>query len=139
MESQGNFFLAQGGKTKSSCFIRTKPRKEFIRQAALREVHMERYQRGEMGRSDYLKKMGSVTLKATHAMGKTCLVVCEDKIKSFLAFFEESMYDQGHFQSVDPISDSQTLRMIRDSCGFDVASFLGLPDGKFYSVLLIPL
>ena len=39
---------------------------------------MERYQRAEMGRSEYLEKMGSFTLKATHTMGKTCLVVYED-------------------------------------------------------------
>ena len=44
------------------------------------------------------------------------------------------MYAQGHFQSVDPICNNETLRMILRGGGFDVASFLSLPDGKFYSV-----
>ena len=39
---------------------------------------MERYQKGEMTRTEYLEKMGSVTLKASHAMGKSRLQVGED-------------------------------------------------------------
>ena len=33
-----------------------------------------RYQKGEIGRTEYLDKMGAVTLKASHAMGKARLV-----------------------------------------------------------------
>ena len=36
---------------------------------------MERYQRGELTRKNYLERMGAITLKASHAMGKTVVEV----------------------------------------------------------------
>ena len=56
------------------------------------------------------------------------LIIC------FSAYYEESIYAQGHYQSVDPIANNETLRMIVRDGGFDVASFLSLPEGEFYSV-----
>ena len=38
------------------------------------KINTLRYQKGEIGRTEYLDKMGAVTLKASHAMGKARLV-----------------------------------------------------------------
>ena len=63
---------------------------------------MERYQRAEMVRPEYLEKMGSVTLKATHAMGKTCLVVGEDDGELHAALQQDQTLD-------DSLSETRPL------------------------------
>ena len=50
---------------------------------------------------------------------------------SFSAFYEESVYKAGHYQSIFPITDNWTLRDIKRLGGFDVTTFLNLSEGEF--------
>ena len=68
------------------------------------------------------------TIRWAPLLNIVLLIIC------FSAYYEESMYAQGHYQSLDPVSNNETLRMILRDGGFDVASFLSLPEGEFYSV-----
>ena len=47
----------------------------------------------------------------------------------FLLFFEESVYMQGHYQSVTPVRNSEVLRTILTFGGCDVAATLNLDAG----------
>ena len=47
------------------------------------------------------------------------------------AFYEESVYKAGHYQSIFPITDNWTLRDIKRLGGFDVTTFLNLSEGEF--------
>ena len=49
----------------------------------------------------------------------------------FSAYYEESEYEAGHYQSVLPISDNATVRDIHSKGGFDVTTFLKLSEGEF--------
>ena len=52
-------------------YFRTKPSKHFVKQTAQRELHMDRYQKGELQKMEYMERMGAITLKAGHQTGKS--------------------------------------------------------------------